>query len=165
MAMLHLLYNCLSGNTSAKKMFFKIHILYIDEGSIYDQTSEKREQNRRLLIDTCNSYKFNLTIVPLESVYDINLDTENVIVDDLESDKYKNSGSQLTPFPHEIEVVELVDKTQKLQKLLQTLDSGFAADLVYYLKKWIIADFCLKHDFKRVFLGTSGHKVASQLLS
>jgi len=43
MAMLHLLYNCLNGNKSAKRMFFKIHILYIDEGTVFDWTNEQRE--------------------------------------------------------------------------------------------------------------------------
>lgn len=64
-------------------------------------------------------------------------------------------------FPHEIDVVNLSYKTEKLQKLLKTLNSAFAADLVFYLKKWLIADFCMKHSFKKVLLGTSGHQVAS----
>lgn len=44
-------------------------------------------------------------------------------------------------------------------------DSNFREDLIFYLKKWIIADFALKYNFKKVLFGTSGHKVATQLLS
>ena len=41
MALLYFLYNCLSGNTSSKKMFFKIHILYIEEGpAVYGWSPE-----------------------------------------------------------------------------------------------------------------------------
>lgn len=92
MAMLHFIYNCLSGNTSAKKMFFKIHILYIDESSVFELTPDKRELNKKLLIETCQNYKFNISIIPLEAVYDITLDTKNEKEKDLDSDNYKNSG-------------------------------------------------------------------------
>lgn len=43
MAMLDLLNQCLSGNTSAKKMFFKVHVLYIDEGCVYNLVEDVRE--------------------------------------------------------------------------------------------------------------------------
>ena len=78
MAMLHFLYNCLSGNTSQKKMFFKIHVLYIDEGrSVYGWTDEEAEQHRQLIVDTCGRYGFNFTVVGIESVYDVDRDTLN----------------------------------------------------------------------------------------
>ena len=48
--------------------------------------------------------------------------------------------------------------------MLGSLEASFAADLCKFLKKWLIADFCLKNNFKRVLLGTTGHQIASQLL-
>ena len=42
---------------------------------------------------------------------------------------------------------------------------SFAADLVLFFKKWLIAEFCLKFTFKKVFLAINGHKIATQLLS
>ena len=48
--------------------------------------------------------------------------------------------------------------------MLNALEPSFAADLAWYLKRWIISDFCLRYNFKRVLLATTGHKVASLLL-
>jgi hypothetical protein len=53
MAMLHLLWNCLSGNKSQKKMFFKVHILYIDESMIYKTSKEEADRRKQLIIDVC----------------------------------------------------------------------------------------------------------------
>ena len=51
-----------------------------------------------------------------------------------------------------------------MQALLGSLEASFAADVCLFLKKWLIADFCIRYNFKRVFLGTTGHKIATQLL-
>lgn len=72
MAMLHFLFNCLSGNTSQKKMFFKIHVLYIEEGpAVYGWSSEATLKYRTLIQQTCTKYNFTYTVVPLESIYDV----------------------------------------------------------------------------------------------
>jgi len=49
--------------------------------------------------------------------------------------------------------------------MIKCLSAGFAADLIYYFKKQLIADFCLKYNFKKVFMATTGHKIATQLLA
>ena len=54
--------------------------------------------------------------------------------------------------------------SSNLQQLLASVEASFAADVCMFLKKWLIADFCLKHNFKKVFMGTTGHKIATQLL-
>ena len=111
--------------------------------------------------DACIAYGFSLSTIFLESVFDIDLDLVNGPPGDLDADIYKFAGSQLDPKPHVIPVPDFALKSDRLIKLLSTLDAGFAADLCFFLKKWLIADFCLKHSFKRVLLGTSGHKVSS----
>ena len=41
MAMLHYLWTCLAGNKSMKRMFLKVHILYIDESqAVYNNTPD-----------------------------------------------------------------------------------------------------------------------------
>lgn len=30
-----------------------------------------------------------------------------------------------------------------------------------YFKKWLIVDFALKYNFKKILFGTTGHKVAT----
>lgn len=37
--------------------------------------------------------------------------------------------------------------------------------MILYLKKWVISWFALKYNFKKLLLGTSGHKVSTQLLA
>jgi len=52
----------------------------------------------------------------------------------------------------------------RMQVLLNTLEASFAADLCMFFKKWLISDFCIRYNFKKVFMGTTGHKIATQLL-
>ena len=48
-------------------MFFKVHVIFIEEGSaVYDWSDDVREKNIQFIIDTCKSYNFSYTIVPLE---------------------------------------------------------------------------------------------------
>ena len=53
---------------------------------------------------------------------------------------------------------------QKIKTLLSCVQPSFQADLILSLKKQVIADFCLRYNFKRVLLATTGHGIASKLL-
>jgi hypothetical protein len=56
-------------------MFFRVHILYIDECSgVYGVNEETRLKNIQFIIETCQRYKFTYTIVPLERVFDIDIE-------------------------------------------------------------------------------------------
>jgi len=98
MAMLNMLYNCLSGNKSQKKMFFKVHILYIDEGrAVYGWSQEEAERHRTFFAETCKKYNFTYTILALEKVMRLELDTLNTKPEEgeLDSAKYKQFHEQL----------------------------------------------------------------------
>ena len=72
MAMLHFLFTCMEGDKSAKRMFLKCHILYIDEGAaVYGWTEEQAEKHRAMIAATCEQYKMKYTIIGLESLFDI----------------------------------------------------------------------------------------------
>mmetsp|Transcript_23828 Transcript_23828/g.23502 ORF Transcript_23828/g.23502 Transcript_23828/m.23502 type:complete len:186 (-) Transcript_23828:827-1384(-) len=72
MALLHLLFKSLFGNESNRKMFFQVHILYIDEGTaVYNWQESERLQNLNLIKERCQEYNFTYTIVPIESIFDI----------------------------------------------------------------------------------------------
>lgn len=43
--------------------------------------------------------------------------------------------------------------------------SNFREDVILYMKRWLIADFALKYNFKKILFGTTGHKVATNLLA
>jgi hypothetical protein len=59
------------------------------------------------------------------------------------------------------------EKRQKIQAMLNCLPtiSNFREDLIMYFKRWIIVNFALKYNFKKLLFGTTGHKVATQLLA
>lgn len=167
MAMLNFLYNCLAGNKSQKRMFFKVHILYIDEGrSVFEWSEQVASDRRQMIMDLCKKYQFNLTILPLEAIYDVNRDLRNDVAteEELNSDTYKSFHADL-PLNKVVNVEAIDEKRGKIAELLKTLEASFAADLVLYMKRWLIADFCLKFNFKKVILANSGHKVASMLLA
>lgn len=66
-----------------------------------------------------------------------------------------------------MQVDDVEAKRDKLKQLIESLPthSNFREDLILYLKKWVISAFALKYNFKKILLGTSGHKVATQLLA
>lgn len=52
-----------------------------------------------------------------------------------------------------------------MKELLSTVDPVFQADICWNLKKRLMVDFCLKYNFKRLVVGTSGHGIACKMLS
>ena len=67
----------------------------------------------------------------------------------------------------EFEVQNITEKRRQLQQLLECLPttSNFREDLVLYFKRWIIVDFALRFNFKKILFGATGHKVATNLLA
>ncbi|CDW91371.1 UNKNOWN [Stylonychia lemnae] len=179
MALIDLMYQSLFGTVSNRKMFFRVHILYIEEGSVvYGWDEEKREKNIQFIIDACNRYNFTYTILPLEYVYDISdeIDLRQIdgeTVQKIEEEKKQDELAHSTPTGQDeivnkvLEVDDILEKRQKLMTLIESLPthSNFREDLIFYLKRWVISSFGLKYNYKKILLGTSGHKVATQLLS
>jgi hypothetical protein len=66
-----------------------------------------------------------------------------------------------------VEVPQIEEKRDKLRELMECLPtiSNFREDLIMYLKRWLIVAFALKYNFKKILFGTTGHKVATQLLA
>ena len=60
-------------------MFFKVHILYIEEGpAVYGWSQEQTLQHRELITSTCVRYQLTYTVIPFESVFDIVRDMRNI---------------------------------------------------------------------------------------
>jgi len=96
MAMLHFLHFCLNGNTSLKKMFFKIHVLYIDEAAgVFGSPEEEAAKHRETIRAACERYGFTLTILPFEKVYELSLDSQNEASEDMDSEKYMTPSETL----------------------------------------------------------------------
>lgn len=62
-----------------------------------------------------------------------------------------------------IEVENLESKRKAIRDLMDILPttSNFREDLILYYKRWIIVDFALRFNFKKILFGTTGHKVAT----
>jgi len=107
------------------------------------------------------------TIIPLESVFDIkpeiSLEQNPAGPDEalMESATFKTLHPEL-PVNQHIQIADFEQKQGKLKALLETIGhAGFRADLIFMLKRWIFADFCLNYNFKRIFLGITAHKTAT----
>ena len=184
MALLDLIHEALFGQTSLtqRKMFFKVHVIYIDEGrAVYNWSQEFWQEHIDAMKDTVqNKYGFTLTIVPIEKIFEVDpglVDMKRLSADEklkLEEEKandYENHTLLSDQFEEVknvyVEIEDLNEKRDRFRKLLDTLptESSFREDLVFYFKRILISEFCLKYNFKKALLGTTSHKVATQLLS
>lgn len=53
-------------------MFFRVHVLYIDEGqAVYDWDEETHRKWTQFIIDKCAQCNFTYTIIPIEQIYAI----------------------------------------------------------------------------------------------
>ena len=142
-------------------MFFKIHVLYIQESqSVYAHDQATEDERTQLITDLCKKYGFTFTVVPLETVYTLKSQQfPNGVADDLDSEKYKK-------FHAELQVNQIIASpgTNHVRELLSAVEPQFQADLVLALKKHLITDFCLRYNFKRVLLATTGHSIACKLI-
>ena len=88
----------------------------------------------------------------------------------LEEEK-KNDYENHTALPSNFEEVKdklldcpnLDQKRSRFNSLIQTLpiESCFREDLIFYMKRILISEFCLKYNFKKALFGTNSHKVAT----
>ena len=158
MAMLNLMHVSLFGE-SQRKMFFKVHIIHIDESVIYGWDEEKKQENLNIFKDACKKSNFEYTILPLESVFNIEKLNPNTkdFTPPLEEDKeYIN---KIYPSTEENAL-----KLQELLKYPSELCSS-KEDLIFYLKKWLLLDFALKFGFKKLLLGCTAVNVTAKVMS
>jgi hypothetical protein len=53
-------------------MFFKVHILYIDEAqAVFNTSQEEADARRNFIIQHCINYGFTYSIVPIEAAYEL----------------------------------------------------------------------------------------------
>jgi tRNA(Ile)-lysidine synthase TilS/MesJ len=184
MGMLNMLYKSLFGNQSNRKMFFRVHILYIDEGPVvYGHSEEQHAATLSLISEVCKSYQFSYTILPLESIYDLDcpgageawqLDMrvaeDPEVAQKIEEEKKRDEEEHTQQDDKVKEVTNVVvhvenieEKRKQLRELMECLPtiSNFREDMILYLKRWLIVAFALKYNFKKVLFGTTGHKVAT----
>jgi len=180
MALLDLLHYSLFRNQSSRKLFFRVHILFIEEGSaVYGHNDEQRTKSLAFVKEVCDRYSFTYTIVPLESVFDIDLAANAALdmriadpetVQQIEEEKKQDElvhAVQSADLSSMVEVADIEAKRQRIRELFKCLPttSNFREDLVLYFKRWIIVNFALRYNFKKILFGATGHKVATNLLA
>lgn len=96
MAMLYMLFNCQDGNKSKMKMFFKIHVLYIQESQAVFNTSAEVEQERvEFIAEHCKKYGITYSVISIESIYSLkSLDLPKE-PEDMDAQKYKQLHADL----------------------------------------------------------------------
>ena len=95
-------------------------------------------------------------------MYDVHREAMQTNATDLESMLYQTICADL---PVNKVLLCANGAASKITDLIESVEPSFQADLVLFLKKWLIADFCLQYNFKRVLVATTGHGIAIKLLS
>lgn len=100
-------------------MFFKVHVLYIQESeSVYGTEKVVEAERTALIIDMCKKYGFPYTVISLESVYQmLPVQLAKGIPKDLEGEKYRNFHpdlpvNQILPGPETSKVRELLSSVE-----------------------------------------------------
>ena len=87
------------------------------------------------------------------------------VAQDMEDIKYQQLHIGLPVNGVDECTIDKLEVRQKIKTLMSFVQPSFQADLIIFLKRQLIADFCLRFNFKRVLLATTGHGIASKLLS
>jgi len=138
-------------------MFFKVHIIHIDESAVYDWTPEERTANLDVIKNACERYGFEWTIIPIERVFDLESLNPNVPDDSTyDSIHYTNVEFEGNP-----------ENAERLRDLLSAVSPVCSnrEDLIYYFKRWLLLDFARTNGFKKLLLGRSSLSVTTKTMS
>jgi cytoplasmic tRNA 2-thiolation protein 2 len=158
MAMLHLMHVSLFGEAQ-RKMFFKVHIIHIDDSAVFGWDEQKTHENISIVVDACKKFGFNYTVLKIESVFDIktlNPNTKKFDKDEEEKKDYVNQVFDSSP--------ENRERLQEILKYPSELCSN-KEDMIFFFKKWVLLDFALKFGFKKLLLGCSAVNITSKVMS
>lgn len=82
MALLHMMHESLFGSSN-RKMFFKVHVLHIEESAtVYGISEEQRQKNIDFIVNICKSYNFSYTVIPIEQIYSVSTEIDLKAIDE-----------------------------------------------------------------------------------
>lgn len=145
MAMLELFHQSFNDSNSSRKLFFKIKILYIDDSILLREKSKiiEERQNRKLFLEKkMKQYNFDLDIIYLEQVMNLNNEKINL----KENDVYENI---------------------LIEKYLQLLDSisnqgGYKTKFIQISINNLIFYYALSNKFTKIVFGNNGQGLVQQ---
>ncbi|GAM27299.1 hypothetical protein SAMD00019534_104740, partial [Acytostelium subglobosum LB1] len=144
MVMLDLVDQCIGESVKRARMFFKVHVVHIDQSCLWNTTNNIGDDNsshhrsttlRTQLTEACNRYKLPLTVVPLENIYGSDSNTSD----------------------------------QRRQRLLDTFnrldDNTAKEDLLDHFRNQLVFETTQRLGYNRVLNGSSSNRLAIRLLA
>ena len=112
-------------------------------------------------------------MIPVDNVFDVKThdmlqpSSEEISKINDEKAKDEKDHTKCGVDPSVVNTVFEPKYTEKLNAMLNLLptDSSIRETLLLSLKKWIILDFCKQYGFKKVLLGSSAHRICTNLLA
>ena len=144
-AMLHWFYTTFNDNTSNRKQFFKLKVLYVDDLFIINSNiEEERLYRRKIITDLCNKYNFPFAIINLEHVMDLSNNPDNTKIEQTNHD--------------------LIKIYMDLFQIIPNVGS-FDHDFNFILKRNLIFYYALTNGFNKVVLGSNSDSLVSNIFS
>lgn len=167
MAMLHWFYTTFNDNTSNRKLFFKLKVVYIDDSLltlVNNGNSESMEELRRVkkeyIYDLCKKYGFEVDIVNLEEVMAIGpLNCDNSTIS-----THSNCNSNLCSESSSNSPEDLINKYLYFYKLISKVGS-FDEDFNKIMTRNLIFHYAIKNGFTKVVFGNSAQALVSNIFS
>merc|ERR550534_946841 len=133
-------------NRAQKKLVFKPSLLYIDEGVILKLSDHQRLTNAKAVLQFAADCKLDVYITSLEYCL---ISTSDLLV--LHKNSYEIPSSN-----HHVQLNNLFDSVHNITA---------QEDLLYRLKQRLINFAAMKSGHTKIFLGSTGTRLAGQLLT
>jgi hypothetical protein len=176
MAMLHWFNLTFNDNTSNRKLFFKLKVLYVDDSCLelinpdnnLEYVLKERKIRMEILKNLCAKYKFSFDIINLEDVLSI------PVFNDLVSNEGSNYDINLTTNISNMEKISLadeknisVDLMKKYVLLYKNISKvgNFNRDFNKIMTRNLIFNYAIRNNFNKIVLGSSAQGLVNNIFS
>jgi hypothetical protein len=141
MAMLHWFYTTFNDNTTNRKQFFKLKVLFVDDSCLVyrnpNNLLKEREFKKEQIAKICNTYGFPYDIINLEHI-------ESTSAYNEQTNNFRDSNC------------DNISKLLSLYDLISQVGS-FDKDFIRIITRNLIFKYAVANSFNKVVLGTTGH--------
>jgi tRNA(Ile)-lysidine synthase TilS/MesJ len=159
MAMLDWFNTTFNDNTSKRKLFFKIKILYVDDSFLFQQNgmgfeelTQERLERISIIKQLCESFKFPFDVINLENV--LSIPRLNIPEDELKTLSLELSSTS----------IELITKYIEIFNSLSPIGS-FKSDFNKIMKRNLIFYYALKNNFNKIVFGNSAQGLVNGIFN
>jgi cytoplasmic tRNA 2-thiolation protein 2 len=148
MAMLHWFYATFNDNTSNRKLFFKLKVLYVDDSFLYSSDYDSDRNNRKQMIsDVCTKYGFPFSTINLEHAMGLPV-----------------FNSTPTTLPLEETDQEMIKSYLEIFHKIPNIGS-FDRDFNFIMKRNLIFYYALLNSFNKVVFASNSDSLVSNIFS